>query len=49
MPSSSQSNDPDFIFWGWRSGTAHNDRSVQSRPVGAITEYVTDRAYSLLP
>lgn len=41
-------NSASFIYWGWRSGTANNNRSVQVAPNGGITEYPSDRAYSLI-
>lgn len=44
-----QAGNPDFIFWGWRNGTPNNNRSVQINPAGTVTEYSTDRAYSLAP
>lgn len=40
---------PDFgIFWGWRNGTASNNRSIQITDTGATNVFTTDRAFSLL-
>jgi hypothetical protein len=40
---------PDFgIFWGWRNGTASNNRSIQITDAGATNVFITDRAFSLL-
>ncbi len=41
-------NSATFVYWGWRSGTANNNRSIQIAPNGAVTEYASDRAYSLI-
>lgn len=42
-----QAGNPDFVFWGWRSGLSYNNRSVQINAAGSRTEYPTDRAFSI--
>jgi hypothetical protein len=40
---------PDFtVFWGWRSGTATNGRSIQIGATGVPNVFTTDRAFSLV-
>ncbi|MEO8484375.1 MAG: hypothetical protein ABI634_19365 [Acidobacteriota bacterium] len=41
-----QAGNPDFVLWGWRDGTANNNRSIQANNVGTLTEYAADRAFN---
>ena len=43
-----QTNNNDFIFWGWRNGVQNNARSIQYSPTNVVTEHALDRAYSLI-
>ena len=40
---------PDYtVFWGWRSGTTSNGRSLQITSTGATNVFTTDRAFALI-
>jgi hypothetical protein len=43
-----QAHTPDLtVYWGWRSGTTSNDRSLQRQQAGNTVVFNTDRAFSL--
>lgn len=44
-----QAHTPDLtVFWGWRSGTSTNARSLQTSFGGATTVFDTDRGFALI-